>query len=118
MPIGGPILRRRLATGVSARAGGRRFRMRCIATVGAKMKKLLLAGVVASAITLIGSSAYADTFAFTSCRISGSACQGGSVSEAIVDLTQVGTNATFDVTLLKGNWFVETGAGGGGLFLF
>jgi hypothetical protein len=35
-----------------------------------------------------------------------------------VTLTQVGANVTFDVTLINGNTFIETGSGGGALFLF
>jgi hypothetical protein len=35
-----------------------------------------------------------------------------------VTLTQVGTSVDFTVTLINGNRFVETGAGGGELFLF
>jgi hypothetical protein len=35
-----------------------------------------------------------------------------------VTLTQVGANVTFDVTLINGNTFIETGSGGQELFLF
>jgi len=35
-----------------------------------------------------------------------------------VTLTQVGANVTFDVTLINGNTFIETGSGGMSLFLF
>jgi len=61
------------------------------------------------------------TFNFTSCHISGSTCEGGFIAPpgfGSVTLTQAGANVTFDVTLINGNRFVETGAGGGELFLF
>jgi hypothetical protein len=66
-------------------------------------------------------AATADTFEFTSCHISGSTCQGGSIPApgfGSVTLTQAGTSVDFTVTLINGNRFVETGAGGGELFLF
>src|SRR5215831_1934259 len=65
--------------------------------------------------------ARADTFDLTSCHISGSTCQGGSIPApgfGSVTLTQVGGNVNFTVSLINGNRFVETGAGGGELFLF
>src|SRR5262245_56029741 len=65
--------------------------------------------------------AQADTFTLTSCHISGSTCNGGSVPApgfGSVTLTQSGANVNFDVSLINGNRFVETGAGGGSLFLF
>src|SRR5215470_2796961 len=63
----------------------------------------------------------ADTFTFTSCHISGSTCQGGSIPApgfGSLTLTQFGANVTFDVTLINGNTFIETGSGGMELFLF
>jgi len=65
-------------------------------------------------------AAQADTFTFTSCHISGSSCQGGSVPSGFgtVTLTQSGTSVNFDVVLTDGNRFVETGSGGSSLFLF
>src|SRR5262249_62029502 len=63
----------------------------------------------------------ADTFNFTSCHVSGSTCQGGSIPApgfGSVTLTQAGTSVDFTVSLINGNRFVETGAGGGELFLF
>src|SRR5215831_3713211 len=65
--------------------------------------------------------ARADTFDLTSCHISGSTCQGGSIASpgfGSVTLTQAGANVNFSVSLINGNRFVETGAGGGELFLF
>jgi hypothetical protein len=77
-----------------------------------------LAGVGVCASTAV---AQADTFTLTSCHISGSSCEGGSIPApgfGTVTLTQSGSNVTFDVTLINGNTFVETGAGGGNLFNF
>src|SRR5262245_637904 len=79
-----------------------------------------------SAALLAASAAFpsvsqADTFTFTSCHISGSTCNGGSIPApgfGSVTLTQVGANVTFDIALINGNRFVETGAGGGSLFVF
>src|SRR5215831_878980 len=67
------------------------------------------------------SAVRADTFLLTSCHISGSTCEGGSIPApgfGNVVLTQVGTSVTFDVTLINGNTFIETGSGGDELFLF
>src|SRR5262245_15820133 len=67
------------------------------------------------------SVSHADTFTFTSCHVSGSTCNGGSIPApgfGTVTLLQSGTSVNFDVTLNNGNRFVETGAGGGELFLF
>src|SRR5262249_40488616 len=76
-----------------------------------------------AAVGLCASSAVAqaDTFILTSCHITGSTCEGGSIPApgfANVVLTQVGTSVTFDVTLINGNTFIETGSGGQELFLF
>src|SRR5690348_7129070 len=57
-----------------------------------------------------------DVFNFTSCHLSdgcGTATQFGTVT-----LTQSGSNVLVDVVLNSGNRFVETGAGGGNLFVF
>jgi hypothetical protein len=75
---------------------------------------------LAGAAFLAGSAAFpgvshADTFTFTSCHITGGCPSTGF---GTVTLTQVGTSVTFDVVLNNGNRFVETGAGGGELFLF
>jgi hypothetical protein len=59
---------------------------------------------------------YADTFTFTSCHLSGGC--GTATNFGTVTLTQSGTSVNFDVVLTSGNRFVETGAGGGELFLF
>src|SRR5437660_1357143 len=70
---------------------------------------------------LIAPPAHADTFTFTSCHISGSTCQDGSIPPpgfGSITLTQSGTSVNFDVVLINGNRFVETGAGGNSLFLF
>jgi hypothetical protein len=59
---------------------------------------------------------HADTFNFTSCHLSGGC--GTATQFGTVTLTQSGTLVNFDVVLNSGNRFVETGAGGGSLFLF
>jgi hypothetical protein len=85
------------------------------------MKKLLLGGVVASALTLIGATAHADTFQLTSCHITGSACEGGDSSSPFGSVVLTQTTAStvqVDVTLVNGNRFVETGSGAKELFLF
>src|SRR5215510_7552948 len=89
-----------------------------------KSKRLsVVTGAAALLVTglLATQPARADTFNFTSCHISGSTCQGGSIPApgfGSVTLTQNGTSVDFTVTLINGNRFVETGAGGGELFLF
>jgi hypothetical protein len=72
---------------------------------------LAAAGLCASSAV-----AQADTFTFTSCHLTGGC--GTSTSFGTVTLLQSGTSVTFDVVLNSGNRFVETGAGGGELFLF
>src|SRR5215467_13297662 len=77
--------------------------------------------VLAAGLMGVAVPAQADTFTFTSCHISGSTCEGGSIPApgfGSVTLTQVGANVTFDVTLINGNRFIETGSGGNELFLF
>jgi len=72
-------------------------------------------------LTLGALPASADTFNFTSCHISGSTCEGGSIPApgfGSVTLTQAGTSVDFTVSLINGNRFIETGAGGNELFLF
>jgi hypothetical protein len=66
-------------------------------------------------LTLGVTPASADVFTFTSCHITGG-CP--STNFGTVTLTQSGSGVTFDVVLINGNRFVETGAGGGELFLF
>src|SRR5215831_10843182 len=84
-----------------------------------KLLPILAGGVIAAGLT--AADANADTFDLLSCHISGSTCQGGSVPApgfGSVMLTQSGTSVNFTVSLINGNRFVETGAGGGELFLF
>jgi len=81
----------------------------------------LVLAIVGVALIATTTPAQADTFNLTSCHVSGSTCNGGSIPApgfGSVTLTQSGTSVTFDVTLINGNRFVETGAGGGALFLF
>jgi len=89
------------------------------------MKKLLLLPFVLLACffaTPSFATTVGDTFFFTSCHITGSSCNGGSVSQAdafgSVNLVQSGANVNFTVTLFNGDRFVETGSGGGNLFDF
>jgi|SRR6185437_13557658 len=82
------------------------------------MNRITLAAVSVAGLfllTLGAPSASADTFEFTSCHITGG-CP--STNFGTVTLTQSGTSVNFDVVLSNGNRFVETGAGGGELFLF
>jgi hypothetical protein len=83
-----------------------------------KFKALpILAGAAGLLVTGLVSAppVQADTFTFTSCHITGG-CP--STDFGSVTLTQSGTSVNFDVVLNNGNRFVETGAGGGELFLF
>jgi hypothetical protein len=83
------------------------------------MKHRTLAATAVAALlfllTVGASTASADTFTFTSCHITGG-CP--STNFGTVTLTQSGTAVIFDVTLINGNTFVETGAGGNMLFAF
>jgi hypothetical protein len=88
-----------------------------------RLALLAAAGVATTAAVplVANTAAQADTFFLTSCHISGSTCQGGSIPApgfGNVVLNQVGTSVTFDVTLINGNTFIETGSGGKVLFLF
>jgi VPDSG-CTERM motif len=60
--------------------------------------------------------AKADTFNFTSDHCTNNC--GPQTSFGTVTLTQVGSNVNVVVSLLNGNQFVSTGAGGGQYFLF
>jgi len=85
------------------------------------MKSVFGLAFLAAVGMCASSAAQADTFTFTSCHISGSSCEGGSIPApgfGSVTLTQSGANVNFSVSLINGNRFVETGAGGGELFLF
>ena len=74
-----------------------------------------VAALFAMSMAMTGVS-YADTFNLTSCHLSGGC--GTATQFGTVTLTQSGTSVNFDVVLNSGNRFVETGAGGGELFLF
>jgi hypothetical protein len=74
-----------------------------------------VAALFAMSMAMTGVS-YADTFNFTSCHLTGGC--GTATQFGTVTLTQTGTSVLFDVVLNSGNRFVETGAGGGELFLF
>jgi len=81
------------------------------------MKNMTLAAISVVALLLLltigAPGASADTFNITSCHIS-TGCPAAGTIFGTVDLTQSGNDVIFDVTLLNGNRFVETGFG----FLF
>jgi hypothetical protein len=79
-----------------------------------KLLPILAGGVIAAGLT--AADANADTFDLTSCHLSGGC--GTATQFGTVTLTQSGANVNFDVVLNPGNRFVETGSGGGELFLF
>jgi len=79
--------------------------------------KSLLLATAGLVVGLVGAGpGYADEFTFTSCHLS-EGC-GTATNFGTVTLTQSGTNVEFSVVLTTGNRFVETGAGGGALFVF
>jgi len=77
----------------------------------------LVMAILGVALITTAAPALADTFNFTSCHIS-TGCPAAGTVFGTVTLTQSGSNVTFDVVLLNGNTFVETGSGGGNLFDF
>ena len=80
-------------------------------------RRSVVAGFVLLAPSLaLPTAGHADTFNLTSCHISGGC--GTATQFGTVTLTQAGTSVNFDVVLNSGNRFVETGDGGGSLFLF
>ncbi len=84
---------------------------------------VMAVAILGVALIATATPAQADTFNFTSCHISnasgtGLACPPAGTSFGTVTLTQSGTSVLVDVVLNSGNRFVETGAGGGELFLF
>src|SRR5262245_22930203 len=78
-------------------------------------------GLLIAALLVVGLAvavpASADTFQLTSCHVSGG-CTGDIPAFGTVTLTQSGSNVNFVVSLANGNRFVETGSGGGALFIF
>ena len=86
-----------------------------------KPMSLLRRSVVGAFVLLAPSLAlptagHADTFNLTSCHLTGGC--GTATQFGTVTLTQAGTSVNFDVVLNSGDRFVETGTGGGSLFLF
>jgi PEP-CTERM motif len=75
----------------------------------------LAVAILGGALIATATPAQADTFTFNSCHITGGCPSTGF---GTVTLTQSGTSVNFDVVLLNGNTFVETGAGANSLFLF
>jgi len=80
------------------------------------MKIKYIAAVLIAIAGLGLQQAKADTFNFTSDHCT-AAC-GPQSSFGTVTLTQVGSNVNVVVSLLNGNQFVKTGAGGNMYFLF
>jgi len=82
-----------------------------------KHSKSLLLATAGLVLGLAGAGpGYATTFDLTSCHLSGGC---GTVTQfGTVTLTTSGTGVLVDVVLNSGNRFVETGAGGGALFVF
>src|SRR6266705_6136680 len=76
----------------------------------------LLIVAVLAVVLAVAAPANADTFTLTSCHLSGGC--GTATSFGTVTLTTSGSSVNFDVVLNSGNRFVETGSGGGKLFLF
>jgi len=77
----------------------------------------LAVATVGVALMTTATPAQAVSFDLTSCHIS-TGCPAAGTIFGTVTLTTAGTGVTFDVVLLNGNTFVETGAGGGYLFVF
>ena len=77
----------------------------------------LTLAILGVALIATATPAQAVTFDLTSCHIS-TGCPAPGTVFGTVTLTQQGTSVLFDVVLLNGSRFVETGAGGGALFLF
>jgi len=77
---------------------------------------VLAVAILGVALIATATPAQADEFTFTSCHLTGGC--GSATSFGTVTLTQSGTSVLVDVVLNSGNRFVETGAGGGELFLF
>jgi VPDSG-CTERM motif len=87
-----------------------------------KRQRMMLATTAVVALlfllTVGAPRASADVFNFTSCHI-GTGCPAAGTIFGTVTLTQATTTSVlFDVVLNDGTRFVETGAGGGELFLF
>jgi hypothetical protein len=81
-----------------------------------KLQSGVLASFAMVAMCGFAAPSLADTFNLTSCHITGGC--GTSTTFGTVTLTQTGNDVLFDVVLNSGNRFVETGAGGGALFIF
>src|SRR5437667_7636544 len=88
-----------------------------VQTQGLPMNKIKYIAAVLIGIAGLGlQQAKADTFNFTSDHCTGGC--GPQASFGTVTLTQVGSNVNVVVSLLNGNQFVKTGAGGNMYFLF
>ena len=76
-----------------------------------------LAAVGAVGLCANSAAQASTTFDLTSCHIS-TGCPAAGTVFGTVTLTKSGTAVNVDVVLNNGSRFVETGAGGGALFLF
>jgi hypothetical protein len=81
-----------------------------------KSPKMILA-IVAAGLLMAASSALADDFTLNSDHCTGG-CGPQTGGFGNVNLTQVGANVLVTVSLINGNQFISTGAGGGDAFLF
>jgi hypothetical protein len=90
--------------------------MRAECTSRRTLLTLILALGLSAGLMWASTPAQADTFNLTSCHLSGGC--GTATQFGTVELSQIGGDVLFDVVLNSGNRFVETGAGGGALFIF
>jgi hypothetical protein len=77
---------------------------------------LVVLGILMAGLIMAAPPAQAITFDLTSCHVTGGC--GEQTIFGTVTLTQVGGDVNFDVVLLGGNTFVETGAADQQLFKF
>jgi hypothetical protein len=102
--------------GIALRDAGQFTNDRTLTVRRTWMKNKCFGAILAIGLLGAAPSAQAHTFTFTSCHVSGGC--GTATSFGTVTLAQSGANVLVDVELNSGNRFVETGAGGGELFLF
>src|SRR5947209_7047814 len=82
------------------------------------ISQLAFLAAVGAVSLCANSAAQADIFTLTSCHIGSPGSCGTATSFGTVTLTTNGTGVDFVVALTGGNTFVETGSGGGALFVF
>ena len=81
-----------------------------------KVRAFLVGLAIVAGVMVAAPAAHAISFDLTSCHVTGGC--GTQTIFGTVSLTQVGANVNFDVELLGGNRFVETGAADFQLFKF